>query len=105
MGILPRPLPRVHVVLDVLDVAPALKQGAELLLIEPRDRWSLVEVVRNPDVEGWVSNSFIAPVSEPRELRPQEARTLAPADEAPAVLVEKRKGRSGKSKRKAGGRR
>ncbi|MDS4013841.1 MAG: N-acetylmuramoyl-L-alanine amidase [Candidatus Accumulibacter sp.] len=86
-------------------VAPALRKGTELDLLEARDRWSLVEVVRNPDVEGWVSNSFIAPLSEPRELRPQEARTLAPTEEAPTILTEKRKGHSGKRKRKAGGHR
>jgi len=57
------------------------------------------------EVEGWVSNSFIAPLSEPRELRPQEARTLAPTEEAPTFLTEKRKGHSGKRKRKAGGHR
>lgn len=47
-------------------VAPALKRGTELLLIEPRDRWSHVAVVGETDLEGWVSNDFIAPVPASR---------------------------------------
>lgn len=63
-------------------VAPALKQGAELLLIEPRDRWSLVAVVGVTDLEGWVSNDFVtrAPASRsgPAVLSRAE-RSTAPA--------------------------
>lgn len=39
--------------------APPLKAGTELRLLTALDRWSKVEVVGKPDVEGWVSNSFI----------------------------------------------
>jgi N-acetylmuramoyl-L-alanine amidase len=43
-------------------VAPALKKGTELLLLEALDRWSRVEVIGKTDIEGWVSNSFIEEV-------------------------------------------
>lgn len=63
-------------------VAPALKQGAELLLIEPRDRWSLVAAAGVTDLEGWVSNDFVtrAPASRsgPAVLSRAE-RSTAPA--------------------------
>lgn len=42
-------------------VAAALKKGTEVLLLEARDRWSLVAVANNRDREGWVCNAFIAP--------------------------------------------
>jgi len=40
-------------------VAPALRKGTELLLLEPLDRWCRVEVVGVPDLEGWVNNRYI----------------------------------------------
>lgn len=40
-------------------VAPALKRGAELVLLEPQDRWSRVAVVGATDLEGWVCNDFV----------------------------------------------
>jgi hypothetical protein len=40
-----------------------------VFLLEARDRWSLVEVVANAEVEGWVSNAFIAPRSAPDAAR------------------------------------
>lgn len=40
-------------------VAPALKKGTQLLLLEALDRWSRVEVIGKTDIEGWVSNSHI----------------------------------------------
>jgi N-acetylmuramoyl-L-alanine amidase len=40
-------------------VAPALKRGAELVLLEPHDRWSRVAVVGGTDLEGWVCNDFV----------------------------------------------
>lgn len=40
-------------------VAPALKKGTELVLLEAGDRWNRVEVVGNTDLEGWVNNQFI----------------------------------------------
>jgi N-acetylmuramoyl-L-alanine amidase len=42
-------------------VAPALKSGTVVTLLEPSDRWSRVEVVGPTDIEGWVNNQFIAP--------------------------------------------
>jgi N-acetylmuramoyl-L-alanine amidase len=40
-------------------VAPALRRGTELALLEPLDRWCRVEVVGTPDLEGWVNNRYI----------------------------------------------
>ena len=44
-------------------VAAPLKQGAEVLLLEPGDRWSRIDWVGDTDVEGWVNNLFIAPLT------------------------------------------
>jgi N-acetylmuramoyl-L-alanine amidase len=46
-------------------VAPALKKGTEVALLEPGERWSRVEVVGTGDVEGWVFNAHLAPVPVP----------------------------------------
>lgn len=88
-------------------VAPALKQGAELLLIEPRDRWSLVAVVGVTDLEGWVSNDFVtrAPASRsgpavlsraerstaatPPAKRASRARAAPPAKKARSTTAKK----------------
>lgn len=43
-------------------VAAPLSLGAEVLLLEARDRWSKVDVKGQNDIEGWVSNKFIARV-------------------------------------------
>ncbi len=40
-------------------VAAPLKRGAVVLLLQPGDRWSKVEVEGPTDIEGWVNNSFI----------------------------------------------
>ncbi len=40
-------------------VAPPLKKGATVVLMQPGDRWSKVEVEGPTDIEGWVNNSFI----------------------------------------------
>ncbi|MDQ8020937.1 MAG: N-acetylmuramoyl-L-alanine amidase [Moraxellaceae bacterium] len=40
-------------------VAPALKKGTKLVILEALDRWSKVEVQGVTDLEGWVSNAFI----------------------------------------------
>ncbi|WP_332738445.1 N-acetylmuramoyl-L-alanine amidase [Hydrogenophaga sp.] len=45
---------------DFPKVAPALKRGTELVLLEPQDRWSRVAVVGATDLEGWVCNDFVA---------------------------------------------
>ncbi len=47
-------------------VAPALKKGAELVLLDPQDRWSRVAVVGVIDLEGWVCNDFVARVPATR---------------------------------------
>lgn len=41
-------------------ITTALKKGTEVLLLEARDRWSLVEVISDPEIEGWVSNAYIS---------------------------------------------
>lgn len=43
-------------------VTEPLKRGAAVLLLEQRDRWSKVELVKNGDIEGWVHNQFLAKV-------------------------------------------
>lgn len=53
-------------------VAPALKKGTELVLLEAGDRWNRVEVLGNTDIEGWVNNQFIT------AIKPSLARSLAP---------------------------
>ncbi len=40
-------------------VAPPLVKRAVVLLLQPGDRWSKVEVEGPTDIEGWVNNSFI----------------------------------------------
>jgi len=60
-------------------VAAALKKGTDVFLLEARDRWSLVEVVSNAEVEGWVSNSFIAAAAAPRSAA---ASSIAAAADA-----------------------
>ncbi|MGY0195680.1 N-acetylmuramoyl-L-alanine amidase [Leptothrix sp. BB-4] len=46
-------------------VAPPLKRGTELLLLEAGSRWSRVEVAGPTDLEGWVNNSFLADHAPP----------------------------------------
>jgi len=43
-------------------VAPPLKRGTVVSLLEPGHRWSRVEVVAATDIEGYVNNLFIEPV-------------------------------------------
>ena len=40
-------------------VAEPLKRGTEVVLLEKRDRWNKVELVKNGDIEGWVHNQFL----------------------------------------------
>lgn len=42
--------------------AEPLKRGTEVVLLEKRDRWNKVELVKNGDIEGWVHNQFLAKV-------------------------------------------
>ncbi|GAA5175376.1 hypothetical protein GCM10025771_07360 [Niveibacterium umoris] len=55
-------------------VAPPLKKGTELVLLEAGDRWNRVEVVGNTDIEGWVNNQYIEllTVAAPRVLEPKK---------------------------------
>jgi N-acetylmuramoyl-L-alanine amidase len=79
-------------------VAPALKRGAELVLLEPQDRWSRVAVVGATDLEGWVCNDFVARQATPRSgptvlSRTQRAVPLATRARAvpkPAAATKKR---------------
>jgi N-acetylmuramoyl-L-alanine amidase len=56
-------------------VAPALKRGAELQLLEAQDRWSRVAVVGPTDLEGWVSNDFVAPLETARTAAAPPSRS------------------------------
>jgi N-acetylmuramoyl-L-alanine amidase len=42
-------------------VAPPLKKGTQVLLLEAGSRWNRVEVAGATDLEGWVANGFLAP--------------------------------------------
>lgn len=59
-------------------VAAPLKKGTELILLEPLDRWSRVEVIGKTDLEGWVSNSYI------QEIQPAAQRSAPAAKKAAA---------------------
>jgi len=52
-------------------VAPALKRGTEVALLEAGERWSRVEVVGKGDIEGWVFNAHLqaVPVAPPPSAR------------------------------------
>jgi N-acetylmuramoyl-L-alanine amidase len=56
-------------------VAPPLRQGTELLLLEVGSRWSRVEVAGPTDLEGWVNNSFL---TDQAPARPRSAARSAP---------------------------
>lgn len=43
-------------------VSDLLKKGTVVVLLEKRDRWNKVELVKNGDIEGWVHNQFLAKV-------------------------------------------
>jgi N-acetylmuramoyl-L-alanine amidase len=69
-------------------VAPPLRKGATVLLLQPGDRWSKVEVEGPTDIEGWVNNSFIArtSVATPRRkaMKSRVARVARKKKAAPA---------------------
>lgn len=69
-------------------VAPALKKGAELVLLEPQDRWSRVAVVGVTDLEGWVCNDFVA--RQPAARGTPSVLSRAQAGTAPATRRAKR---------------
>lgn len=48
---------------EYIPVAEPLKRGTVVALLEKRDRWYKVELVKNSDLEGWVHNRFLVEVS------------------------------------------
>ena len=66
-------------------VAPPLPLGTIVRVLQPGNRWTRVEVETVPRVEGWVNNSFIAPLigatrgrqSEPRRAMQTRTRRRA----------------------------
>lgn len=72
---------------DFSKVAPALRRGAELVLLEPQDRWSRVAVVGATDLEGWVCNDFVVrqPATRSRTgVLSRTQRAVPQSTEAPA---------------------
>lgn len=85
-------------------LAPPLKKGTELQLIEAQDRWSQVAVVGETDLEGWVSNDFISRVPASRRGAPcavlsRRERSVAPV--APSRAKAAAQQTAGKAARKA----
>ncbi|QHE86691.1 N-acetylmuramoyl-L-alanine amidase [Hydrogenophaga sp. BPS33] len=75
-------------------VAPALKRGAELVLLEPQDRWSRVAVVGGTDLEGWVCNDFVSRLPATRSgpgaaVLSRAQRALAPTRATPRKAAAK----------------
>ena len=58
-------------------VAPPLKGGTIILLLQPADRWSKVEVEGSTDIEGWVNNSFIVRAPAVTYQRSAAKKTVA----------------------------
>jgi N-acetylmuramoyl-L-alanine amidase len=85
-------------------VAPALRRGTELLLLEPRDRWSLVAVVGITDVEGWVCNDFIEALAPPRAATAPRTRGM-PAAPASAPVLSRAERASPPAAKRAGAKR
>ena len=56
-------------------VAPALKRGTELLILEQQSRWSRVAVVGLTDLEGWVCNDFLTHLPATRSAPRNPSRT------------------------------
>lgn len=84
-------------------VAAALKNGTELQLLEARDRWSLVKVVSDPEVEGWVSNAYIAALDTGGQTTLPRFTVAGPASTDPTFAPTKlKKGGKGKKARRRG---
>ncbi len=70
-------------------VAPALKKGTRVTLLETGDRWNRVEVDGPTDIEGWVNNRFIVLATEVPKVRAapatRTARTRATGSRAAAA--------------------
>jgi N-acetylmuramoyl-L-alanine amidase len=58
-------------------VAPPLIRGTVVLLLQPADRWSKVEVEGSTDIEGWVNNSFIVRAPAVTHQRSAAKKTVA----------------------------
>ena len=83
-------------------VAAALKNGTEVLLLETRDRWSRVAVIADPEIEGWVSNAYIAASGGSGVAAPRFAVTgPAPTDPSPPPVKRKKGGKGKKARRDA----
>jgi N-acetylmuramoyl-L-alanine amidase len=65
-------------------VAPALKLGTEVALLEAGERWSRVEVVGHGDIEGWVFNAYLQPAPPARARRRGAATAAKRATPKPA---------------------
>lgn len=75
-------------------VAPALKRGAELVLLEPQDRWSRVAVVGATDLEGWVCNDFVTRQAATRSsggVLSRSQRAVPVAAKAPAKAAARKR--------------
>jgi N-acetylmuramoyl-L-alanine amidase len=65
-------------------VAPPLPRGTVVALLEPGHRWSRVEVDGPTDIEGYVNNLFVEPVTDaaprsaPTRRRPAAAKKKTP---------------------------
>lgn len=82
-------------------VAAALKIGTEVLLLEARDRWSLVEVVADPEIEGWVSNAYIAASGGGDSSVSPRSAVTGPASTNPGTApVSRKNGGKGKKARR-----
>jgi N-acetylmuramoyl-L-alanine amidase len=81
-------------------VAPALRRGTQVRVLEASERWSRVEVVGPGDTEGWVHNAYLTPVPGAATARPPidpPAPTPATRSRRPATSA---KGHSGSRARK-----
>ncbi|MFO1318684.1 MAG: N-acetylmuramoyl-L-alanine amidase [Burkholderiales bacterium] len=81
-------------------VAPALRKGTGVTLLEAGARWSKVEVDGPTDIEGWVNNAFIEKVasgaSGTRAIAPKKPTNRAPNRSGPATA-----GRGSTTRRKS----
>ena len=67
-------------------MAPSLKKGTVVLLLQPGDRWSKVEVEGPTDIEGWVNNTFIARTAAvPRQRGAMKKGAMKKAPKKPSV--------------------
>ncbi len=60
-------------------VAPQLRKGTIVRMLERGSRWSKVEVVGPTDIEGWVNNDFITQITAAPRSRSALTSTRSPA--------------------------